>query len=86
MLDILVTPEPENYRLICAVARRYARNEVEAQLRAEGQRLSLVPLRDIMVKADELLRQRPELYRQAAQEVAQHPEWLPKKRKSRPVR
>jgi len=38
--QILVTPEPKNYRLICTVARRYARNEVEAQLRAEGRRLS----------------------------------------------
>ena len=29
--------------------------------------------------------QHPELYREAAQAMAKHPEWLPKKRKRRPV-
>jgi hypothetical protein len=49
-MEIFVTPEPDSYRLICAVARRYARKEVETQLRDEGRRLSLVPLRDIKLR------------------------------------
>ena len=83
-MDIMVTPTPEDYRLIVVVARRFARSEVEAQLRAEGLRLMLIPHRDIIAKASEYLAQHPEFYRQAAQTVAQHPEWLPKRRKRRP--
>ena len=38
-----------------------------------------MPLRDIQIAADALLAQRPELMEEAAERVAAHPEWLPKR-------
>jgi len=44
------------------LARLAARNIVKDQLRNQGVRLSLVPIRDIHAQAQEYLRQHPELY------------------------
>ena len=82
---VLVTPNPEDYGLIMSLARRLARKEVEAQLRGQGVRLTLVPPREINAKAREYLAQHLELYREAVRIVAQHPEWRPKRKHRRSV-
>ena len=82
---ILTTPNPEDYGLIMSLARRLARKEVEAQLRGQGVRLTLVPPREINAKAQEYLAQHLELYREAVRIVAQHPEWRPKRKRRRSV-
>src|SRR6516225_8343061 len=49
-------------------------------MRRRGERLHSVPMRDIQIEADALLRQRPELIEEAAERIAAHPEkWLPKR-------
>ena len=82
---ILTTPNPEDYGLIMSLARRLARKEVEAQLRGQGVRLTLVPPREINAKAQEYRAQHLELYREAVRIVAQHPEWRPKRKRRRSV-
>ena len=71
---------PEDYFLILFVARRLARKEIETQIRDAGPRVFLTPTRVITEKANELLKKRPDLFREAARIVAAHPEWRPKKR------
>ena len=51
-----------NHSPISATARLAARNIVKDQLRNQGVRLSLVPIRDIHAQAQEYLRKHPELY------------------------
>jgi hypothetical protein len=62
------------------LARQQAIRLVKDELRRKGERLASVPLRDVQIAADDLLRQRPELIDEAAERVAAHPEkWLPKR-------
>jgi hypothetical protein len=80
-------------------ARSIAKNAVKEQLRAQGVRLTLVPIREINERAQQYLANHPELYQQAL-EHARKMGWvdlqppmvtpdpapeLPKKRKRRPV-
>ena len=46
-------------------ARSIAKNVVKKQLRDQGVRVSLVPIRDITEKAQRYLADHPELYQQA---------------------
>jgi hypothetical protein len=50
---------------INVLARLAAQNAVKEQLRDQGVRLSLVPIRDITEKAQRYLADHPELYQQA---------------------
>ena len=62
------------------LARQAAINLVKSELQRQGLRVHSVPMRDIQIQADALLRQRPELIDEAAQRVAAQPEkWLPKR-------
>jgi hypothetical protein len=83
--QILITPIPEDRGMILSFARHLAKNAVKEQLRGEGVRMTLVPPSEITAKAQEYLAQHPELYREAARVVTQHPEWRPKRKRSRSV-
>jgi hypothetical protein len=50
---------------INTLARLAARNAVKEQMRAQGRRMTLVPIREIYAQADEYLSQHPELYAEA---------------------
>jgi hypothetical protein len=52
-------------------ARSIAKNAVKGQLRDEGRRLSLVPMREISERAQVYLEQHPELYQQALERARQ---------------
>src|SRR5215469_1511256 len=52
-------------------ARSIAKNAVKEQLRDQGVRLSLVPIREITEKAQEYLANHPELYEQALERTRQ---------------
>ena len=47
------------------LARSIAKNAVKEQLRAQGVRVTLVPIREIHEKAQRYLAEHPELYQQA---------------------
>jgi hypothetical protein len=53
------------------LARSAAEKAVKEQMRAQGRRMSLVPIREITEKADEYLAQHPELYQQALERARQ---------------
>ena|SRR5262249_29225598 len=61
------------------LARQQAIRLVKDQLARRGECLASMAMRDILMAADALLRQRPDLFAEAAQRVARHPEWLPKR-------
>jgi hypothetical protein len=62
------------------LARQAAINAVKDQLQRKGLRVHSVPMRDIQIRADELLAAHPHLIEEAAERVAAHPEkWLPKR-------
>jgi hypothetical protein len=63
----------------CAMvlARQAALRLFKDELARRGERS--VAMRDISLRADALLRERPELIEQAVERVAAHPEWLPKR-------
>ena len=67
------------------LARQTAINLVKDELKRQGLRVAHVPMRDIHSRADALLHEKPELIAQAQDRVAQHPDWLPKRRWSRAV-
>ena len=46
-------------------ARSLAKNAVKEQLRDQGRRMTLVPIREINERAQEYLAQHPELYQEA---------------------
>ena len=50
---------------INVLARLAAQNAVKEQLRDQGVRVTLVPIRQVHEQADEYLRQHPELYAEA---------------------
>ena len=52
-------------------ARSIAKNAVKEQLRDEGRRLSLVPMREISERAQVYLEQHPEIYQQALERARQ---------------
>ena len=52
------------------LAKQQAIHLVKDQLQRQGVRDHSVPMRDIQIEADELLRQRPELIAQAQERVA----------------
>jgi hypothetical protein len=83
--QILITPMPEDRGMILSFARHLAKHAVKQLMRGEGRRMTLVPPREITAKAQEYLAQHPELYRQAARVVAQHPEWRPRRKRNRAV-
>src|SRR6516164_8075812 len=56
---------------INVLARLAARNIVKEQLRDQGVRVSLVPIRDITEKAQRYLADHPELYQQALERARQ---------------
>ena len=56
-------------------ARSIAKNAVKEQMRAQGRRMTLVPVREINEKAEQYLGQHPELYRQAL-ERAKRMRWV----------
>ena len=56
---------------INVLARLAAKNVVKEQLRDQGVRLTLVPIRDITEKARVYLEQHPELYQQALERAKQ---------------
>jgi hypothetical protein len=56
---------------INVLARLAARNAVKEQLRDQGVRLTLVPIREITEKAQVYLEQHPELYQQALERARQ---------------
>jgi hypothetical protein len=56
---------------INVLARLAARNIVKEQLRDQGGRVSLVPIRDITEKAQRYLAEHPELYQQALERARQ---------------
>src|SRR6516225_3158814 len=51
--------------VVYVLARLAARNAVKEQLRDQGVRVTLVPIRQVHEQADEYLRQHPELYAEA---------------------
>ena len=53
------------------LARSAAKKAVTEQLRAQGVRLTLVPIREIMEQAQVYLEQHPELYQQALERAKQ---------------
>ena len=64
----------------CVLARHAAIRLAKDELARQGVRVNSVPMRDIQLRADALLRERPELIEQAAERVAAQPEkWLPKR-------
>ena len=79
----LTRPSQAFQHIAAAAARVLARQAaialVKDDLRRRGERVHSVPLRDIQIAADALLAQRPELMEEAAERVAAHPEWLPKR-------
>jgi hypothetical protein len=64
---------------VAVLARQAAIRLVKSRIQAQGLCLTSVPMRDIQIQADALLRQRPDLFAEAEQRVAAHPEWLPKR-------
>ena len=52
-------------------ARSIAKNAVKEQLRDQGVRVSLVPIREITERAQVYLEQHPELYQQALERARQ---------------
>jgi hypothetical protein len=68
---------------VMVLARQAALALAKDELRRQGVRVQSVAMRDISIRADALLRTRPELIEQARVRVAAHPEWLPKR--CRPV-
>ena len=52
-------------------ARSAARNAVKQQLRDQGRRMTLVPVREINERAQVYLEQHPELYREALERAKQ---------------
>jgi len=56
---------------INVLARLAAKNAVKEQLRDQGVRLSLVPIREINERAEVYLEQHPELYQQALERAKQ---------------
>jgi hypothetical protein len=76
--DLLVTPYPPsihddpllNYpTLIAVLSRSSARRAVEQRMRAEGKRLSTMPIRIIMEEARAYLRDHPELVQEVIERV-----------------
>jgi hypothetical protein len=59
------TFQPISASAVMVLARLAARNAVKDQLRADGVRVSLVPSRDIALKANEHLALHPELFDEA---------------------
>ena len=53
------------------LARLAAKNVIKDQLRDQGVRLSLVPIREITEKAQQYLADHPELYQQARERARQ---------------
>jgi len=65
---------------IKVLAKQAAIQLVKCELQRQGIRVHSVPMRDIQLRADELLAARPELIEQAQERVAREPEkWLPKR-------
>jgi hypothetical protein len=56
---------------VSVLARLAARNIIKEQLRDQGRRLSLVPIREINEQALAYLEQHPELYQQALERAKQ---------------
>ena len=67
------------------LARQAAIRLAKDELARQGLRLHNVPMRDIQMRADELLAAQPHLIKEAQERIAAHPEWLPKRRFARPV-
>ena len=57
--------------VVYVLARLAARNAVKEQLRDQGVRVTLVPIRQVHEQADEYLRQHPELYAEARERARQ---------------
>jgi hypothetical protein len=57
--------KPVGAHAVNVLARPAAQNAVKEQLRDQGVRLSLVPIREITERAQVYLEQHPELYEQA---------------------
>ena len=55
--------------VVYVLARLAARNAVKEQLRDQGVRVTLVPVRQVHEQADEYLRQHPELYDEAREQA-----------------
>jgi len=70
---------------IAVLARQAAIRLAKSELARQGLRVTSVPMRELHIRADQLLAAHPELLDQAAQRVAAHPEWLPKRRFARAV-
>jgi len=56
---------------INVLARLAAKNAVKEQMRDEGRRMTLVPIREINERAQVYLEQHPELYQQALERAKQ---------------
>jgi hypothetical protein len=64
---------------IAVLARQSAIRLAKSELARQGLRVTSVPMRELHIRADQLLAEQPDLFAQAAERVAAHPEWLPKR-------
>jgi hypothetical protein len=64
---------------IKVLAKQAALRLVKDELQRQGIRVHSVPARDIQISAIQYVDDHPELIEQAAERVAAHPEWLPKR-------
>jgi hypothetical protein len=62
---VLDTFQPISASAVHVLARMAAKKAVQDELRSQGVRVSLVKPAEISVRANEYLRQHPELYREA---------------------